>query len=270
MAISLFSSNLTKLENESFHDFTERLIDEIQQIPNDNLISVFPEYCWGNSSIDEILLFMDNVKDEEANGKAILFGSAPFAIKSGDKTNNAILLHDNSSIHYFPKSHLTAEETRRHQLVGGTGSHQTKIGGIKIGILICADLWDAGLVKNLIIKNKIQILAVPAFTVVPIGFAQYARYQWFSLCLTRSREFVLPIVVADHSYSTPNNKFSVGGITNIIDPSIKHKNIKTMEDFFTLPLGTSVSSIVNLEKVAKYRIYRSENRMYHATSKTIV
>ena len=141
--LSLFASNLTRLEHETFLQYSDKLITEIKQIPLDNLIAVFPEYNWGQSSIEEILDFIDSVKDEEANGKSILFGSAPFSLEGGKPTNNAILLDDQGNTSYFAKSHPMKEETRRHHLVKGNGPHEVRIKGINVGILICADLWDS-------------------------------------------------------------------------------------------------------------------------------
>ena len=94
---------------------------------------------------------------------------------------------------------------------------------------------------------------------VPKGLGMYARYQWFALALTRSREFVTPIVIADHLLSTQD--YDVGASSLIADPAVKHPGISTLEAFFTLPTGQITTASLNRERIEEYRVYRSQNNM---------
>ncbi len=80
--------------------------------------------------------------------------------------------------------------------VPGQSSGVFEIDGRRIGVLICADLWRAELVRELI--DKVDVVFVPAKTAVPSDLhVEYAWVQWLALALTRAMESGLPIVVSD-------------------------------------------------------------------------
>src|SRR5262249_43680802 len=70
------------------------------------------------------------------------------------------------------------------------------VGGVRIGVLICGDLWRPGLAAA--IAGRIDVLCVPARTGVHAEpHVAYARTLWWNLALTRAMENGVAGVVAD-------------------------------------------------------------------------
>lgn len=131
--------------------------------------------------------------------------------------------------------------------------------GVNIAVVVCADLWNRKLLEKIILGKDADLLLVPALTTVPKEHENYGKYLWYSLVITRSREFVIPIVVADHRYLN-HEKYDVGNTTMIVDPSVKKREIFSIEDFIEIPQQgkSNVIHILDLDKIDKYRQYRVE------------
>jgi predicted amidohydrolase len=68
--------------------------------------------------------------------------------------------------------------------------------GLRVAVLICADLWFPELLRPII--DRADVLCVPAKTTVPARQnIAYARRLWHGLALTRAMENGLPVFVAD-------------------------------------------------------------------------
>ncbi len=95
----------------------------------------------------------------------------------------------------------------------GAGSAIFEFDGLRVGVLICADLWHPGLVKAI---ADADVLCVPARTAVPSDqHVLYARVLWHSLALTRAMEFGLPVVVSDWAtgrHAATDVDLSVGSV----------------------------------------------------------
>lgn len=86
----------------------------------------------------------------------------------------------------------------------------------RLGVLICADLWEPFLLYKLIIEQKADIIAVPAWTNTLLGHRDSARIAWYSLTRAESISYSVPIVVADHLNNNDNHeKYDVGNATII-------------------------------------------------------
>jgi len=71
-----------------------------------------------------------------------------------------------------------------------------EVDGVRIAVLICADLWDPQLTRELI--GRADVVCVPAKTAVPSDqYVEYARILWHGLALIRAMENGLPIAVSD-------------------------------------------------------------------------
>ena len=94
----------------------------------------------------------------------------------------------------YAKRKLFARERDVH--APGQAPGVFEVDGLRIGILICADLWDPGLTAELM--DRVDLLCVPAKTAVPSDqHVEYARTLWHSLTLTRAMEYGLPVAVSD-------------------------------------------------------------------------
>ena len=169
------------------------------------------------------------------------------------KNKSIILL--NHKIQFSPKELVLSGE---RNIVGGKNIGAIIYNGVRLGVLICADLWSARLVEELVIVQKIDLLLVPAFTVVPIKYGKYAKQQWLSLGISRSREFIVPIVIADHGVN--GSDYDVGGVSCIIDPSKKSAQMSKQEDFVDLVANDEYYTCYtfDLDKIDNYRKYRNE------------
>ena len=256
--INITCISTIRTDNLSFSRYCDILEDKIN-IRSD--FNILPEYCWGKSSLADILKFINILRDRRLKTN-IIFGTFPFQLPNNkQKTNNAIILTKTNSIEYVQKTHVLFEESKSHGITGGINNNVFTFSDINFGVVICADLWNSQLIKNLIVNKKIQLLFVPAFTVVPKGYSNYAKYQWYSLSIARSREFVLPIIIADHKLNT--EKYDVGNATSIADPSVKHESIKKQTDFLVLPDEHGIINYkMDLEKINEYRQYRKSQGLY--------
>jgi len=254
-SVTVASISLTIFTDENIFSFTNRITEYLLQVPKETDIVVFPEYCWGHAHFKEIIKYLERIKSEFRF--TIIFGSHPFQLDKQKTTNNAIISIINRKIMYSPKTITMEGEKERNNIEPGENIGVVNLGDIKLGVIICADLWNWKLIYNLVVNQGAELLVVPAFTVVPKGYRDYAKYQWLSLAITRSREFVVPIVIADHHLNT--QEYDVGAVSCVIDPSIKNEKIKAVEDFVILPVGELATYTINFDLIDNYRDYRSRN-----------
>ncbi|MCE7734476.1 MAG: hypothetical protein GPJ54_06335 [Candidatus Heimdallarchaeota archaeon] len=247
--------SLTISPDEKLESFVNRITGSLQTIPTETDIVVFPEYCWGQTPFTEVISCIEKIKtDFQFN---IIFGTHPFQLTNKVTTNNAMISIIDQEIQYSPKTIPMEGERERNNIEPGANIGVIEVNKIKLGVIICADLWNWKLVYDLVVKQQAELLIVPAFTVVPKGYRAYAKYQWLSLAITRSREFVIPIVIADHL--TNGIEYDVGAVSCIIDPSIKNARIKNIEDFVILPKGELATYTIDFNPIYNYRKYRSRN-----------
>ncbi|OLS29192.1 MAG: hypothetical protein HeimC2_01840 [Candidatus Heimdallarchaeota archaeon LC_2] len=249
------SVSITRTQTEDIESFTQRILTELNKVPSESLLVVLPEYCWGNSSLSEVNNSILQIRNEYKMN--FIFGTFAFDNGFGNITNNAIIAFHDKKITYSAKTVPMMGEQMRQQVKAGNNIGVVDLNKLKIGILICADLWNWKLVHRLVVEEGAQMLIIPAFTVVPRGLHQYAKYQWLSLAITRSREFVVPILISDHLEGT--QEYDVGGVSCIIDPSFKDSSISSIEDFVNVSTNKSVSFEINLKPILEYRNYRKEN-----------
>ncbi|MHA2253943.1 MAG: hypothetical protein ACXAD7_26555 [Candidatus Kariarchaeaceae archaeon] len=230
-----------------------RIEKEIELWPKNTAVGVFPEYCWGRNDPNSVLNELEDFKTVLPNNLCLIFGTTK--IQVGDiYTNSAIIVSKERDLEFIPKSHTLLGERERNHVSNGSNPGVVHINDLSIGVLICADLWDGDLVKFLAHTQNADIIAVPAFTTVPKGFANYAKQQWYSLSISRSREFVVPLIIADHAKD--GLEYDVGKATNIADPSKKHQGMSDIRDFLDLPQGNTVISNLNFKQIQQYRDYR--------------
>ncbi|MHA2097540.1 MAG: nitrilase-related carbon-nitrogen hydrolase [Candidatus Kariarchaeaceae archaeon] len=254
-SLTFVSTSITRALHESTTEYGFRIESLLSGISNDVDVVVFPEYCWGDASIEEVEVQLNQIRSKFKFN--IIFGSLPFDLKTGITTNNAIISILGKDIIYSPKTIPMEGERDHHNIKPGPNIGVIEINGIKSGIVICADLWNWKLIYELVVKKGVKVLLVPAFTIVPKGHRDYAKYQWLSLAITRSREFVVPIIIADHSKN--GDDYDVGAVTCIIDPSVKNPSIRSIHDFIYSTENNFVSRKINFELIKEYRDYRERN-----------
>lgn len=147
----------------------------------------------------------------------------------------------------------------------GTRPGVFEVGGVRVGVLICADLWDPALAREL--HGQIDVLCVPAKTSVPAEkHVEYAREIWWNLALTRAMENAVPVIVSDWAAARHDSRslidgepyrdthFTAGGSV-ICDPGARPDFAKMR---CTLVRGAAgvITATIDLDAVAKYREHR--------------
>lgn len=143
----------------------------------------------------------------------------------------------------------------------GDGTTVFELGSVRVGVLICADLWHPELAREL--RARVDVLVVPAKTTVESESAMaYARTLWHALALTRGMESGVAVVVSDWAAgpqevvadASAPVKFT-SGATTIVDPSGRPLIERVQQTIDGGGAGSIVATI-DTEALAAYRAYR--------------
>lgn len=125
--------------------------------------------------------------------------------------------------------------------------------GLRIGVLICSDLWFPELARELL--DRVDILCVPAKTSVPSAeFVHYARTIWLSLAMTRAVENVVPVVVSDWCKQKHPTGYT-SGASSLNDPAGRPETIRLQRHLPDGRAGVLVAEL-DLDAVDGIRKYR--------------
>jgi predicted amidohydrolase len=178
------------------------------------------------------------------------------------RITNTCFVHDASGavIARYDKRMLFGGE--RDGRSAGDGTTVFDIAGVRIGVLICADLWHPELAREL--RARVDVLAVPAKTTVESAEAmRYARALWHGLALTRGMESGFAVVVSDWAAGPQENLVDASrpvkltsGATTIVDPSSRPVIERVQR---TIDSGGAGSIVATIETVGlqAYRAYRA-------------
>ena len=245
----------TLKENESHQLFYDKIQQILTAQLNQNLI-IFPEYCWGSTPINQqqLVLWLRTL----SNHPNLVLGSGVVDDNNG-KYNVIVVVDRENNIYLIPKKFPLKHE-QSHGIKIPTGAEPMfspnviELDEVTVGFLVCADLWRADFVKG-IVQRGVDIIVCPAMTSTDLGYANYAKFQWYALAIARSREFVVPIVVVDNPIEVDNQ--ITGKATFSCDPSIKTKDMNTITDFLSLPdKDRTLNSEFDFNLIEQYRQYR--------------
>ncbi len=163
--IKLASSSLTYYNRETGNQFISRIKKEIYSWDKDTFFGLFPEYCWGSLDKKYLYLLIDELIGECKINFGIVLGTLALDIGKGLQNYATILI--GNKIIYRAKENILFNEKQKNVLAGkneGIFHFRNK----KIAVIVCADMWNYELLQRLVIKEKAEMLLVPAFTVVPL------------------------------------------------------------------------------------------------------
>lgn len=130
-----------------------------------------------------------------AVGAHVIGGSIEWCDEAGVIRNSCfVVAPDGRELVRYDKRVLFSRE--RETRTPGDGPGIVSIGGWRVAVLICADLWDPVLTRSDALLA--DVICVPAKTAVPAeSHRRYARHLWHQLALVRSIENGVGVAVAD-------------------------------------------------------------------------
>lgn len=223
---NIVASSLVRDMNQPLSIFMERLENEIKQItsyPNPTFLLELPEFCWRTTDPKEVFDCIHELKTKIPKDLTIVLGTLEFTL-NGKYTNNAIILHD-GHLWYVPKTKVLKTENNQG-MVSGENPGVIDLPHFKLGVVVCADLWEETLMRK-IVRQGADIIVAPSWTATLKGNRKNARKEFRALIRTRCLEWQLPIVVADHLNNTL--KSDVANATLICSPANRGKKFPKEE-----------------------------------------
>jgi predicted amidohydrolase len=198
----------------------------------------------------------------------VIGGSIDYPHDDGARRNTCFVVdRDGREVGRYDKRVLFARELDARQAGSGAGLFELDAGPVRIrvGVLICADLWDPALARELM--GRSDLLCVPAKTTVPSDrHVEYARSLWWNLALTRAMENGLPVAVSDWAERRHESKrlvegtmirdvhFTCGG-GSLCDPSGRTEMARIQQTIARGAPGV-LTAAIDLDAVARFREYR--------------
>ena len=162
----------------------------------------------------------------------------------------------------YDKRRLFGFELRRN-VRPGNGRLALEVEGVRVGVLICSDLWHPELTRRL--ASEVELLCVPAQTTIrPESEPAYARMLWHTLAMTRAQENVLAVVVSDQAASS-QAPFRCGGVSSLTDPSAE-PDLRAIQQVLAEGRAGYLTAHLDLERLARFRRYRQEAGLLPASA----
>lgn len=143
------------------------------------------------------------------------------------------------------------------RITAGTSHGVFDLDGVRIGVLICGDLWRPELAREML--NRADLLCVPARTGVPAeSHVAYARTLWWNLALTRAMENALPVIVADWPagpHELDGKLHWTSGGSSIVDPSAR-PDLSRLQYRIEQGGAACIVATIDLEAMERFRGYR--------------
>jgi len=193
------------------------------------------------------------VADLARVAEAHVVGGSVVRRDDGGRVTNTSFVADRTGriVGEYAKRMLFATEADRR--TPGRTPGVFDLGDLRVGVLICSDLWHPELAREL--AGRVDVLCVPAKTTVASSeFVVYARTLWWSMAVTRSVENVLPLVVADWCERDHQTVHTSGG-SSVNDPSGRPDVARLQRRIESGSPGHLVGRI-DLDAVAQIRQYR--------------
>jgi predicted amidohydrolase len=188
----------------------------------------FPEYWNGlrikstdHKSIQDSEDFLKNIA--QSYSCWIIGGSS--VIKAGNNYyNRSIIIDDKGhNVGIYNKKRLFGYE-KFQDLTPGEDFFFWDLGLFRSTVCICNDLWDPLFIQELI-QRKIDVIFVPALTVVPEeSYTNYGQFIWYNLAFTRAKEGAMAVIVSDTAKAMLSDPFWSTGASCIVDPSKRFIN----------------------------------------------
>ncbi len=197
-------------------------------------------------------------------GAHVIGGSCLVTDDDGRRFNRCLVFEaDGRAAGHYDKRVLFASESRLRE--AGEQAGIFELGGIRVGVLICADVWHPELARELL--GRIDVLAIPIKSSVPAERQiEYARGLWHAMALTRAMENGFVVVVSDWPAGRHELRRALesgrsrevhytSGAACIVDPSYRPDMSRIQR---LVPDGGQavLTAEIDLSALATYRSYR--------------
>ena len=193
------------------------------------------------------------------SGANVIGGSCLITEGGGRRVNRCFVFGaDGRPLGHYDKRVLFAGESKVRE--AGDRPAVFDLDGVRVGVLVCADLWHPELARELV--GRVDVLAVPVKSSVPARRqVEYARSLWHAMALTRAIENGFVVVVSDwpagrepHGKSSRHPHYTAGAAC-IVDPSHRPDLSRIQH---TAPNGkpTVLRADIDLDAMAAFRAYR--------------
>lgn len=170
-----------------------------------------------------------------------------------------VVRRDGSELGAYDKRVLFSSEARIRQ--AGQGAGVFELDGLRVGVLICADLWHPELGRELV--DRVDVLAVAVKSSVPSeSHVAYARRLWQAMALTRAAENGYAVVVSDWPAARHESQRDAArhvhytsGATCIVDPSHR-PDVERIQQVVADAGPGSLRAEVDLDALRRFREYR--------------
>lgn len=230
---------------------------------------VLPEVFDGNLSMSPAARDIDNARQFLSTlaraAKTNVVGGSIFPEIDGRQRNSCFVIdREGRELGRYDKRIMFSVESDVREPGSGPGIFD--LDGVRVAVLICADLWWPELARE--VCGRADILCVPAKSSVPGGDQViYARTLWQNLALTRAMENGVAVLVSDwpearHDTTrmqadgarTRHTHYTSGG-GSICDPSHR-PNMVRIQEVFDKGAPGSLATTIHLDKLRAYQDYR--------------
>jgi predicted amidohydrolase len=197
-------------------------------------------------------------------GVRVIGGSCLVTDDDGQRYNRCLVFDAGGrAAGHYDKRVLFASESRLR--VAGEQAGVFELSGIRVGVLICADLWHPELARELL--GRIDVLAIPIKSSVPAERQiEYARSLWHAMALTRAMENGFVVVVSDWSAGRHELRRAsesgrsrevhyTSGAACIVDPS-QRPDMSRIQRLVPDGGAAVLTTEIDLSALATYRSYR--------------
>ncbi len=194
----------------------------------------------------------------------VIGGSIGYVDGAGLRYNSCFLVdRTGREVARYDKRVLFSREADRR--IAGTDSGIVELDGLRIGVLICADLWWPEPARAML--DRVDVLCVPAKTTVATEpHTTYARAVWHNLALVRAMENGVAVVVSDWSLARHDHQRTTDGVrtagthytsgaSTICDPGHRPELERMQRTLHTGVAGV-LRADIDLQRLIDYRAYR--------------
>ncbi|MHA2296132.1 MAG: carbon-nitrogen hydrolase family protein [Candidatus Hodarchaeales archaeon] len=184
---------------ENKETFSQLRKEEEKQLEGVDIL-VLPEYFSGalpGTSDDELEQVPDHMRDLARQMKSLIVGTTLWKEENDKFSNRCFIFGPDGELGSFLKQKLFKREID-YGFNRGVHFFKFNQGRFRTGVAICNDAWWPEDYRHAL--KECHLVLIPTMTSVErTELMQYGRVTWWNLAMTRSKENVHYIVVADHA-----------------------------------------------------------------------